>query len=446
MDRDEQDLLPGQEWELAIRDAVRASDYVLVCLSATATTRAGYLHRELKHALDIADEQPPGSIFIIPVRLAKCEIPERLRHLQGVDLFRQGGYARLIHALGGRSDQGQSPMVLANPAAGPIPVTARNHVLRADYQREVETRLESPGLHAVAGRALSGVSTAMAYLGQRLRENNIDLVAIDAASDLSPDRVRLSKTGVLGALMAAVVMSSEPLEQDYYAVQRLVQDRLHATPRVAILIDNVDILDFPAGEASRELRAILRDWQTRRAHGQEGFATTSVVLGSTSRTPSIAVSQRKRTGGSELMLDAVVVEAFTRGEVAHLARVLGDCVEQSGHAGDERWAQATATAASRYFGGQPHLTHLYLWEQAHSARAPTDDILDSDNRPTGAYRTHLRQLAQNTIELIGPESARRVATSMREGRDIVEELGTDETWSNAYYVAHLPRALEQALA
>jgi hypothetical protein len=45
--------------------------------------------------LDVADEMPPGEVFIIPVRLEECDIPERLRHWQWVDLYRPGAYDRL---------------------------------------------------------------------------------------------------------------------------------------------------------------------------------------------------------------------------------------------------------------------------------------------------------------------------------------------------------------
>jgi hypothetical protein len=62
---DEEDLLPGQDWQLEIPQAVRTSDVVLVCLSSHSITRAGYVQKEIKFALDIADEQPEGTIFLI---------------------------------------------------------------------------------------------------------------------------------------------------------------------------------------------------------------------------------------------------------------------------------------------------------------------------------------------------------------------------------------------
>jgi hypothetical protein len=76
---DEEELLPGQDWLMEIQAAVRAADVVVICLSQTAVNREGYLHREMRLALDVADEKPEAATFIIPVRLEELEVPERLR-------------------------------------------------------------------------------------------------------------------------------------------------------------------------------------------------------------------------------------------------------------------------------------------------------------------------------------------------------------------------------
>lgn len=99
---DEEDLLPGQDWEREIRRAIRNADVVAVCLSQSSTTKAGFIQKEIKFALDVADEQPGGTIFAIPVRLEECSVPDRLSHLHWVDLFVDSGYARLLRALSAR--------------------------------------------------------------------------------------------------------------------------------------------------------------------------------------------------------------------------------------------------------------------------------------------------------------------------------------------------------
>jgi CheY-like chemotaxis protein len=96
---DEEALLPGQDWDREIRKAVRAADVILVCLSCGSVTKAGYVQKEIKFALDVADEQPEGTIFLIPLRLEECDVPERLSRWQWVDLFDARGYEDLMRAL-----------------------------------------------------------------------------------------------------------------------------------------------------------------------------------------------------------------------------------------------------------------------------------------------------------------------------------------------------------
>jgi CheY-like chemotaxis protein len=96
---DEEDLLPGQEWDLEIRAAVKHSDIITVCLSKHATTKAGYLQKEIKYALDAAEEQPEGSLFIIPLRLDECEVPSRLAGWQWIDYYQPASYDRLLKSI-----------------------------------------------------------------------------------------------------------------------------------------------------------------------------------------------------------------------------------------------------------------------------------------------------------------------------------------------------------
>ena len=53
------------------------------------------VQKEIRIALDAADEMPEGRIFIIPLRLEPCRVPDRLAHLQWFDYFGKGGLGRL---------------------------------------------------------------------------------------------------------------------------------------------------------------------------------------------------------------------------------------------------------------------------------------------------------------------------------------------------------------
>lgn len=102
---DEEKLLAGQNWRVEIPRAVRESDVVVVCLSNKSITKEGYIQKEIKFALDNADEKPEGTIFLIPARLEDCIVPERLSGWQWVDLFEDNGFIKLLRSLKLRADQ-----------------------------------------------------------------------------------------------------------------------------------------------------------------------------------------------------------------------------------------------------------------------------------------------------------------------------------------------------
>ena len=96
---DAENLQPGQDWQREIRKAILKSDVVIVCLSRGFDQQPGYRHEELKIALEKAKLLTENEIFIIPVRLEKCDMPAALRHLHRVDLFETGGYQKLLRVL-----------------------------------------------------------------------------------------------------------------------------------------------------------------------------------------------------------------------------------------------------------------------------------------------------------------------------------------------------------
>jgi hypothetical protein len=96
---DEDDILPGKDWDNEIRNALRSADIVLVLLSNSTSKKRGYVQKEIKFALDIINEIPEGEIYIIPALLEDCEIPERLAKYQAVKVFREKGLHLLIAAL-----------------------------------------------------------------------------------------------------------------------------------------------------------------------------------------------------------------------------------------------------------------------------------------------------------------------------------------------------------
>ncbi len=110
---DTDSLLPGQEWKLEIEKAVRESDVFIALLSRWSSER-GYVQKELRLALEVLDEIPPGQVYIIPARLTFYgnSYHQKLNDLNWVDLFPSfdAGVSKIVAAIqhaAGKDEQNQ---------------------------------------------------------------------------------------------------------------------------------------------------------------------------------------------------------------------------------------------------------------------------------------------------------------------------------------------------
>ncbi len=96
---DPKDLLPGEKWDTAIQEAIQRSDFFLVCLSAYSIDKKGWFQKEIQLALDVWQEKADRAIYLIPVRLEDCEVPEVLHTFQWINLFEEDGWTQLVKAI-----------------------------------------------------------------------------------------------------------------------------------------------------------------------------------------------------------------------------------------------------------------------------------------------------------------------------------------------------------
>ncbi len=100
---DSVDLLPGQDWENAIAEAIESSSHFIALLSSRSVGKRGYVQRELRKALEVLEEFPEDQIFVVPVRLDDC-LPthRRLRRLHWIDLYPayEEALKKILEALG----------------------------------------------------------------------------------------------------------------------------------------------------------------------------------------------------------------------------------------------------------------------------------------------------------------------------------------------------------
>ena len=94
-------LLPGQKWELEIKKALQSANYCIVLLSNQSVHKRGFVQKEQIMALDVLDQFPESDIFLMPARLDACDIPDRLSHLNTIDLFPnyEAGLDKILRAL-----------------------------------------------------------------------------------------------------------------------------------------------------------------------------------------------------------------------------------------------------------------------------------------------------------------------------------------------------------
>lgn len=103
---DTENLLPGQRWKVAVRQAIEGSSHFIALLSTHAVSKRGFVQSEVRQALEILSEFPDNQIFIIPVRIDECKPShERLKELHWVDLFPSfdAGVRAISAALAARS-------------------------------------------------------------------------------------------------------------------------------------------------------------------------------------------------------------------------------------------------------------------------------------------------------------------------------------------------------
>jgi hypothetical protein len=82
------DLVPGQDWQLAVTKALHESSHVIVLISRASVGKRGYVQKEVRDALEILATFPPGAIYIVPVRLDESEPAHAaLARLHRIDYF-----------------------------------------------------------------------------------------------------------------------------------------------------------------------------------------------------------------------------------------------------------------------------------------------------------------------------------------------------------------------
>lgn len=106
---DKKDLLPGQRWKIAIKEAITNSSFFIALLSNNSITKRGHIQEEFKIGFEILDSIPESHshVFFIPVRIEDCSPNiDRLQQIHWADLFPtyEEGFSKILLVLKKASD------------------------------------------------------------------------------------------------------------------------------------------------------------------------------------------------------------------------------------------------------------------------------------------------------------------------------------------------------
>jgi hypothetical protein len=196
---DKESLDGGILFEPAIENAVRKADLFIACVSSHSITKRGFLQKELMSALEIWRKKGPDDIYLIPVRLDQCKVPERLAQFHYVDLFESGGLEKLIRSVENAwkrkesetDPQASSPVSDERPRVGPAlsqpanllePPELQKELPSISFPEEMDDLLEffSPGacssLQGSVRRFLLGLGTKLEPIVQIVPRTPVPLV------------------------------------------------------------------------------------------------------------------------------------------------------------------------------------------------------------------------------------------------------------------------------
>ncbi|MCP4345368.1 MAG: toll/interleukin-1 receptor domain-containing protein [Desulfobacterales bacterium] len=146
-----ENLLPGQNKEATINKAIKESSCFIALFSSNLIGKRHDAQKELKTALQIRDEFPSSEIYLIPVRIDKCEHPDmKLHNIQMADLFPfySRGLKKIIQVLRSSDDKNEPDTL---PAVFLAEVT---HDL-IEQRNEVEWYLRQEGFRVMPDEPIS---------------------------------------------------------------------------------------------------------------------------------------------------------------------------------------------------------------------------------------------------------------------------------------------------
>ncbi|HCY63452.1 MAG TPA: hypothetical protein DHV59_11610 [Oxalobacteraceae bacterium] len=124
---DQERLLPGQSWEHEIDRALKEANAVILFMSPRSVKKRSFVTREANTAIANLRYKKADDIYIIPVLIEQCEIPEEIsERAQYIEISEPGAKNKIVASIMRAAEQ-QEIAILNGVEHGPYQVYSRSY-------------------------------------------------------------------------------------------------------------------------------------------------------------------------------------------------------------------------------------------------------------------------------------------------------------------------------
>lgn len=96
---DKKKIKAGENWDYAINKALKESTFIILLLSSVSVNKRGYVQKEFNLAIEYSKNMLIDDIYIIPILLDNCKIPDHLSKFQWVAINNENAIEEILDSL-----------------------------------------------------------------------------------------------------------------------------------------------------------------------------------------------------------------------------------------------------------------------------------------------------------------------------------------------------------
>lgn len=124
---DQERILPGQPWEREIERALKDANVVLLFMSPRSVNKRSFVTREANTAIANLRNKKSDDIYIIPILIEQCEVPEEIsERAQYIDFAEPGAKNKIVASIMRAAEQ-QNIAIHNGVEHGPYQVYSRSY-------------------------------------------------------------------------------------------------------------------------------------------------------------------------------------------------------------------------------------------------------------------------------------------------------------------------------